>query len=166
MASFSDPGKLKRIRKALGVSQTALSWKSGVDRALIANVETGRHSLSSHHAIKIYDALSSVEKSRGIQSPKNEANKVLVEVLYCQEIWDRERATDAERALQRANTDLVFAQERLAQTRVALGNAVRFLSPADGEAAKEQAQDWNLLVRSPEKYWRGPTEKRKRKKKG
>lgn len=145
MASFGDAGKLKRIRKGLGVSQAALSWKSGVDRAVIANVESGRHSLGHLHAIKIYDALSSVEKSRGIRPPKNEAGKVLVEVLHCQELYDRERADDAERALERAKTDLVFAKQKLAETVLALTNAVNSVSPADCEAAKEGARDWHLL---------------------
>jgi transcriptional regulator with XRE-family HTH domain len=61
---WCDPDFLRGIRESLEISQAQLSERSGVSRALIANVEAGRHHLSAVDGLKMYGALAVMEVER------------------------------------------------------------------------------------------------------
>jgi transcriptional regulator with XRE-family HTH domain len=143
MSSWNEAGTLKKIREALGVSQVDLSRKSGVSRASIANFESDRHKLSTADLATIYDALAIVEASRGIQTPNNEAAKLLVEVLYVNIIYGREWVADIERELQRVKQGLSVAKGRLAEKEEAFKSAAKLVTLKDLDTAKEQAR-WSM----------------------
>jgi DNA-binding XRE family transcriptional regulator len=55
----SRPGQhvFREIREGIGISQAVLAKKSGVSRAVIANVEVGRHGMSIDDSIAVCTAL-------------------------------------------------------------------------------------------------------------
>src|SRR5262249_6933865 len=57
---FWDNALLQRTRQQIGVSQSALSQKSGVTRAIISDLESGRTRISSDDALRLWGALSSL----------------------------------------------------------------------------------------------------------
>ena len=62
---FEDPTKLKAVRRSLGLSQSDLAGKAKVKRGIIANIETGRRSLSGDVGDALWVALATHEAKQG-----------------------------------------------------------------------------------------------------
>jgi DNA-binding XRE family transcriptional regulator len=82
---------LQEIREDVGISQAQLAKAAGIPRAAIANLETGRYTISARNGIDIYMALARFappqspqyheakeEASKGIASEKEILRKQLI----------------------------------------------------------------------------------------
>jgi transcriptional regulator with XRE-family HTH domain len=85
---WKDPVYLKGTRERLGVSQQELARESGITRAVIANLESGRSGLHSvDDALSIYRALATRERIGGSSSvqaqssARNSATKAVLGLL-------------------------------------------------------------------------------------
>ena len=56
---------LKGVRERFGMSQESLSKESGVTRSVIANIESGRSSVSVEDTIRMYRVLELRERAKG-----------------------------------------------------------------------------------------------------
>jgi transcriptional regulator with XRE-family HTH domain len=64
MRWFEDPKKIVEVRKRLGLTQTALAKLSKIDRAIIANIETGRRKFADDISKRLWETLAAVEIER------------------------------------------------------------------------------------------------------
>jgi transcriptional regulator with XRE-family HTH domain len=74
---YEDPKVFRERRKQLGLTQQRLAKKSSVDRAVIANIESGRRSLTGGVAELLWDALDrmSILRSRELLTPAERASE-------------------------------------------------------------------------------------------
>ena len=72
---YEDPKVFREKRKRLGLTQQRLAKKSGVDRAVIANIESGRRKLIGDVADLLWDVLerTSLLRRRELLTPEQRA---------------------------------------------------------------------------------------------
>jgi len=133
---WCDADFLKGIREANGLSQSDLSERSGVSRAFIANVESGRRSLNPVDGLKIYGALVVAEVERRGKlvhfvnpSYKGGTKEGILESLTAIQ-------GEFERAAQKVEREI----ERL-------------------QAKVKEYRTWAAKYRAEEEYWRNISEK-------
>jgi transcriptional regulator with XRE-family HTH domain len=76
MKWFEDPKELARVRKRLGLTQSALAKLIKSDRTLIANIEAGRRRLTKEVGELLWNALLAVELK---QKPLGQWEKIVEE---------------------------------------------------------------------------------------
>jgi transcriptional regulator with XRE-family HTH domain len=72
---YEDPKVFRETRKKLGLTQERLAKKSGVDRTVIANIESGRRGLTGDVAHLLWDVVTrmSVVRRRELLTPAQKA---------------------------------------------------------------------------------------------
>lgn len=75
LKSYEDPKVFRENRKRLGLTQQKLAKKSGVDRTIIANIESGRRKLTGDVADLLWDVLTrtSLLRRRELLTPEQRA---------------------------------------------------------------------------------------------
>ena len=122
---FEDPGELKRVRKKLGLSQSELAMRAGVSREILANIETGRRSLSGDLRHALWAALAKhemdfknlVPMSTLLPSPKPlRARQVTAHLSLAEEIAElRARNADLEARAITAEAQVSCLRDQLAE---------------------------------------------------
>jgi len=69
--------EVKKIRKKLGLTQTELANRAGVSQSLIAKIESGRIDPTYTKAIKIFAALSELEKKEEIKAEQLMTSRII-----------------------------------------------------------------------------------------
>ena len=69
--------EVKKIRKKLGMSQTELANRAGVSQSLIAKIESGRIDPTYTKAMKIFDALSDLEKKEEVKAGQIMTSRII-----------------------------------------------------------------------------------------
>ena len=69
--------EIKKIRKKLGMTQTELAYRAGISQSLIAKIESGRIDPTYTKTMKIFAALSELEKKEEIKAEQIMKTKII-----------------------------------------------------------------------------------------